>query len=242
MEITQQSTVTKQQRRKFGPKHLAYHGTLATIVAEVRYDDECGNGHNTFAITGVIRATDRHINPRDGGELAGGCLHEEIAAAFPDLAPLIKWHLVSSDWPMHYVANTLYYAGDRDCHGLRKDEKRQIRSGKTGKLAWITALVDEQGNEVSLFDWTASFGKLHTLDSDEQPPDPKMRLVYVPWCTVGEGKERELDHARTSAVWPEATDEELCADRDVLKAKLEARLPALLVEFRSAVESLGFTW
>jgi hypothetical protein len=122
LPITAESTLTKRQRAKFGPKRIDYFGTPATIVAEVRYDDDCGNGHNTFAITGVIRAVDRRINPRDGGELAGGCLHDEIARSFPELAPLIKWHLCSSDGPMHYIPNTLYSASDRDCWGHRKGE------------------------------------------------------------------------------------------------------------------------
>ena len=34
--ITSESTLTKRQRAKFGPKHFDYSGTPATIVAEVR--------------------------------------------------------------------------------------------------------------------------------------------------------------------------------------------------------------
>ena len=122
LQITTESTLAKRQRAKFGPKHLDYFGTPATITAEVRYDDDCGNGHNTFSVTGVIRATDRRINPRDNGELAGSCLHDEITRSFPELAPLIKWHLCSSDGPTHYVSNAVYLAGDRDCYGRRKGE------------------------------------------------------------------------------------------------------------------------
>lgn len=127
LQITTESTLTKRQRAKFGPKHLDYFGTPATITAEVRYDDDCGNGHNTFSITGVIRATDHRINPRDNGELAGGCLHDEIARRFPELAPLIKWHLCSSDGPMHYVANTVYHASDRDYNGRHKGEPSNFK-------------------------------------------------------------------------------------------------------------------
>jgi hypothetical protein len=42
------------------------------------------------------------------------CLHDEIAKAFPELAKYIKWHLCSTDGPMHYVANTVFHA---DEHG-----------------------------------------------------------------------------------------------------------------------------
>ena len=47
----------------------------------------------------------------------------------------------------------------------------------------------------------------------------------------------ELDYARESAVAPDATLAEL-SDREWLLA----RLPALMVEFRAAVESLGFVY
>lgn len=57
-----------------------------------------------------------------------------------------------------------------------------------------------------------------------------------------EGKERDLDAARETAVWPDATDEELSVPRDELVEKLRARLPALMAEFKETVTSLGFEW
>lgn len=54
------------------------------------------------------------------------------------------------------------------------------------------------------------------------------------------GKERDLDAARQCAIWPDATDEELTAPG--LKERLLARLPALLDDFRAAVESLGLVY
>lgn len=75
----------------------------AFLRVEIRHDDSCKNGHNSFAITGDIRNATR--------EIAGGCLHDDIVQVFPELAGLIKWHLSSTDQPMHYVANTLYWLG-----------------------------------------------------------------------------------------------------------------------------------
>lgn len=89
------------------------------IRAELRFDDCCGNGHNSFSITGEI------IDPKKRGDnaiVACGCIHEAIAEFFPELQHLIKWHLCSTDSPMHYVANTVYHAGDRDYNGKRKGE------------------------------------------------------------------------------------------------------------------------
>jgi hypothetical protein len=40
---------------------------------------------------------------------AGGCCHEEIEAHFPELRPLIKWHLSSLKGPMHYTSNAVYW-------------------------------------------------------------------------------------------------------------------------------------
>lgn len=78
-----------------GPRNL-------TITVTARYDDECGNGHDTFAITADITKGKRFED--------GGCLHDEIAKHFPELRKYIKWHLTSEDGPLHYIANTVYWA------------------------------------------------------------------------------------------------------------------------------------
>lgn len=192
------------------------------LTVTIRYDDRCGNGHNTFSITGELRVNGRWES--------GGCLHDLIQERVPEYSHLIKWHLVSTDGPMHYIANTLYHASDRDCWGLRKGERRQIRNGKTGKLSWKLAILDSQGQKVEPDQY---------LDSDTKPPTTAT-VEYVPWEEIGEGKARELDRARATAVWPDATDEELLAPD--LEAKLTARLPRLLDEFRRDIEALGFTY
>ena len=98
------TVLTRKQVKTYGPKRITFtYGEPSFMNVEVRYDDECGNGHNSFAITADIRPVDHR---RGGG--AGGCLHDEVAKHFPELAPFIKWHLCSSDGPMHYIANTVY--------------------------------------------------------------------------------------------------------------------------------------
>lgn len=92
-------------QKTYGPKPISGWGANARIKAEVRCDDECKNGHDTFSITGEI-----YIPGRRDSE-ACGCLHDEIAARFPELAPYIRWHLTSTDGPMHYLANAIYHAG-----------------------------------------------------------------------------------------------------------------------------------
>ena len=147
------SILVKNQKKQFGPKRLS---DGSTITAVVRFDDECNNGYNSFSITGEIREYNRIEQC--------GCIREEIAIAFPELTPFIKWHLSSTVEPhMYYLANTLYH----------------IRCGR-------------------------------------------------------------LDFARTSAVWPEATDEELLSAD--IKEKLVTRLAGLMDEFYEAIVSLGFTY
>jgi hypothetical protein len=220
------SVLTKSQKKTYGPKIFKERGETYRITATVRHDDQCGNGHNSFAITGEIdRKSGNHWT-----DDAGGCIHEEIAKHFPDLKPFIKWHLMGTDMPMHYVANTVYLAGDRDCHGLRKGEFRQHTSrgpnqngGVPGVPNWVLELPDRETRNV----YAAA------------KPAP-VTLEWKAYGRTGEGKERELDAARRSAVWPEATNEELTAPG--LEARLMARLPALMAAFKADVEKLGLTY
>lgn len=99
-------TIAKQTK-VYGPKEFTEGNQRYKITAHVRHDDSCRKGHNSFAITGDIRRA-------EGGywvEDSGGCVHDEIRTHFPELAPFIKWHLTSTDGPMHYVANTMYWLG-----------------------------------------------------------------------------------------------------------------------------------
>jgi len=78
------------------------------FVLTIRYDDECGNGKNSFSMI-----TSRERQKRDGEWVmtSGGCAdHSEIEKYFPNLKHLVKWHLFDTSGPMHYLANTLYHA------------------------------------------------------------------------------------------------------------------------------------
>jgi hypothetical protein len=263
------STLTKLQYKHYGPKPIDGYGAGAAIWAKVRFDDECGNGHNTFAITADVRV------PKHRDIVAVGCMHHEIAKAFPELAKYIKWHLCSTDGPMHYLANTCYHAGDRDYNGHRKGEPCRFEYGIRFGDSPVTHRVKR-----SFFDFleerhgTGDF-QVHaiahgpTKDSykygdhysfvgyceewHECPFHDKaaadefcegMNRCKIEWVKTAvefsEGKARELDAARSCAAWPEATDEELAAPD--LKERLVARLPALLEEFQKDMEELGFTW
>ncbi len=220
------SVLTKKQKKVFGPVVFKQDGRHYSITATVQYDDECGNGHNSFSITGEIWRC-LPDGTRTGRDCEScGCIHEDIAQHFPVLAPLIKWHLCSSDGPLHYLANTLYLAGDKDYNGLRKGEFRQMKD-KQGVPFWMPDIPKDIDNV-----WTRAITAVCA-------PDP-ITIKYIPYGTTGEGKARELNSARHAAIWPDATDAELTSPD--LTERLIARLPGLMKEFKAAIESLGFTF
>ncbi len=179
VENLPKSEWVEKQTRKFEVKYEE-DGRTYRLTAKVRYDDQCGNGHNTFSITADL---DSQARPGGWREESGGCLHELIAKHFGGLREYIKWHLVSSDGPMYYLENTTYRV-------------------KTAK---------------------------ETADKSFDSEEAKTAAV-----------KKFLDHARSSAVWPEATDEELLAPG--LRTRLLARLPQLMLDFQAAVKSLGFIY
>lgn len=206
------SILTKKQIRIFGPKPISGWGPGALIKAKVRFDDECGNGHNTFSITGDI-----YIPGRRDIE-AGGCLHKEIAEHFPELAPFIKWHLCSTDGPLHYIANTVYHADEH---------------GPTHAWIYYRGTVDPlnlDGEKERL----VGYEKAEIVHKAETTPSYRVKWDEK---TV---KVRNLEYARASAVWPDATDAELTEPG--LEQRLLDRLPELMKEFKQAVESLGLIY
>jgi hypothetical protein len=179
------------------------------LTVTVRHDDSCGNGHNSFAITADI---DEKINGR-WRESGGGCCHDEVVRFFPELERFIKWHLCSTDEPMHYVANTIYHASDvKEYHHFV-----YLNGGGLHKEV-LLGLFDDAGLE----------------KIKERYADFILRVKTEPTYRCHDA---DIDAARRSAIWPNATLEQL-RDKDALMA----RLPALMAEFKADVESLGLTY
>lgn len=78
------------------------------LIIKIRLNDECKNGHQDFSIGGDIYQkgkprTDRYF-------LSGGCIHEEILQARPDLKIFVDLHLCDYlGIPTHPVANGFYH-------------------------------------------------------------------------------------------------------------------------------------
>lgn len=94
----------------------AKNGEVYRYRATVRFNDSCKNGHNTFAITcdtyKQIRGVSYWV------EVSGGADHESVrkhlVSKYPFLEEAVNLHLVSTDQPSHYIANTLYHVGDKE--------------------------------------------------------------------------------------------------------------------------------
>ena len=57
-----------------------------------------------------------------------------------------------------------------------------------------------------------------------------------------EGKPRDFAAARHSAIWEDATEEQLSLPSEELKKLLIARLPKLMANFKKDIEALGFVY
>ena len=228
-------TVRNQRRVIYSSDGFVVNGTVYRAEVIVCWDDNCKNGTNSFyARSSVVN----DLTGKESDRVGLWGVPEEVAAKVEAvLEKYSKWNGFHPFGPWYYIENTVYLAGARDHYGLCKGESRQIRNGRTGKLCWRLAMVDATGKEVT--------NKPETyLDADTKPEPTGLRMEYVPWMREavgdGKGKERELDAARQTAAWPDATDEELTAPG--LEQRLVDRLPGLLKEFRAAVEELGLKW
>lgn len=93
---------------------------LVDLVVEIRHDDHCGNGHNSFSLAGSIyEAKKSHI---EKNMICCGAIGDTVAKYVPELSHLNRWHLCSTDEPMYYVENTTYHVKDRTHEGVEIGE------------------------------------------------------------------------------------------------------------------------
>ena len=277
-----ESKRTLHQVREYRAETTDKNGRRRLIKAEVRHDDSCKNGHNSFAVTGKVLGYSGAEHGGKWGIESFGCIHDEVIEFLPELEPFIKWHLCSTDGPMHYLENVTYHAGDRDCWGTRKGEVRRM---ETRIMFGDNPILHSPGGNWTsskFIAWLAEEGPRCSYDFEiialHHDPEPDGRRIYGPkftfggypdateWhkcpfdnegvaerflaalqncephfvdvpVTWGEGKNPELEAARNSAIWPDATLEQLQCE-----GTLRARLPGLMVEFKAAVESLGLVY
>ena len=172
----------------------------------LRYDDSCGNGHNTFSITMESKAQHRGFY--------GGCMHDTIRKVFPEYTHLIQWHLMSTDGPLHYIANTLYHAEDNRIKAQASLESAKVKVEAYKKENALLPCGEHAE------DYIKGLRKLETW-------------VHIWSDRLVEAASPDLEAARCSAVAPHASLEQL-QDEEWLRA----RLPELLNRFRSAMDDV----
>lgn len=266
-----QSKLTKYQKKTF-TKNINYEGEPCIMSVTICYDDECGNGHNTFSITGTIKvfySRGRYTT------ICAGCIHEEIKKYFPEFAHLIKWHLCSSDKPLYYIENTLYYASNSKDARYKVGEPNRWAKVLKFNRSFIThefskdflSFLENNNNlqfevvEVQHKPTTGyQFRPKYTFkgfdckwyecpfDTKEKAIEYSKELSSKKWkiatIVVGyqEAKERNFAAARAAAIWEDATEEQLSLPSEELKKLLLKRLPKLMKAFKKDIEALGFIY
>lgn len=217
-----------------------HYSRYATVKVVAEWGDPCKNGYNRLHFRSVVSVydedTDNLLAVGEPGD------YTEVWQRLENYYdPALNDILVYDGFTTrltYYIENTLYHAGDRDCWGLRKGEKRQIVNGRTGQPSWHLGVVGPDGTEYAIHEIRHKLGEY--ADGAAPPELEGYTFKYLPWCRTGEGKERELGHARRGSFWPDATDEELCSDD--LADRLVARAPEVLAKAKALIESFGLTW
>jgi len=238
-------------------------------VLHLRYDDHCGNGNNSFSATVDIYEKGKSGRWEDAG---GGAAHEVIAKIFPEYADLLKYHLTSSNGPMHYLSNSLYMASNRDHNGKLKGEpirwEKKLHFSFAGQTFPIGFDLD---SELDKFLANRPYGEkaeiVPVASSDPKTFKPKCTFKGMPevWYKCPFDSLREAEEMKealdkfdfqitaTPTAWSEGKEPNLVAARnaavwpeaelsDFTAENLLARLPALLIDFKAKMEALGFVY
>lgn len=193
---------------------LVRAGVKCRVAVDIHWYRLGGNEHKHLSIIGMVSdSTGKWL--QSCGQVA-----EDIARVYPELRHILKWHLCSLDGPMFYLENTLYHAGD--------DGKGEIRYAPIAPGSTTMAPMWERD--------LPSGGHVGIKVSATRPPDEVLGWRPV----LREGKARDFEAARRTAIWPEATDEQLSLPEHELRALLVERLPRLLQQFRADMAALGF--
>ncbi len=83
----------------------------------------------SFSVTGEIHNSRRAFELGTGNPHSCGCIHDEILAAFPQLAPIVRMHLADAETgePMHAASNGWYRLGGGD---MTYDLKHRAQHGR----------------------------------------------------------------------------------------------------------------
>lgn len=148
-------------------KTYSDHGRTYRMTVTYGLDYEFALKNNQapyFSLTSMIEEKLRNGRWRDEG---GGANHEEIIKRFPELVPLVKWHLTGTNGPMHYIENARYFW--EQWQGISKWERRPYDPDPLEALKrtilWGAVLGDES---VELDNFSMLFGSHLNEESQGQ--------------------------------------------------------------------------
>jgi len=221
------SVITKHQF-----KDLSIDVEDGRLDIRFRYDDDCGNGHNSFAMTGdLYDRPDRipheankmtHVGKRWLGSC--GCLHDDILAntingggGFSSIVfkKAEMFHHTSSDSPMYYLENILYHAKAHppiDGYLYFEDKALELRPQcmKAGTLVEMDKMA---------------------------VTDPKRYSVKVDEKSF---KILDIGGVRSCGMWPKLAIDDI---DELFPVKLLNRYWGLMEEFKKMItEDLGMRW
>ena len=230
------SILVKRQSVTKTVEGFRFQGGVGKLVIDIGYDDDCGNGHNSFYMSSTMYRDD--INQQ-------GCNKEDIANYGGEYADLLKWNSMTSEGPLYYIDNTHSHATNKDGNGLLKGEysaytlsvvSSEVREGDELVIYKSGQIYTNRQNNPNLAKSNNEEQELLALFTDKLKVKYDIIKINSPH-SLSEGSEPDLAAARLSAIWPDATLEQLLD-----KSQLKARLPSLIEEFRKVIVSLGMVY
>lgn len=98
---------TNDLRHTVTKVNVTHYGEKADVIAKIRLNDECKNGHQDFSITVDIYKAGRRS---ERAYLSGGCCHDDILKSFPEFKTFVNLHLSDANGvPMYAVENGFYH-------------------------------------------------------------------------------------------------------------------------------------
>lgn len=193
------------------------------ITAEYGFSD-LNQGRGPFGVT----ASMWNVRDTRSEGHSFGCLHDQVARAFPELRPLIPWHGMMTDGPMHYGANAAYWY--EFILGISEWDK----PGHDPMSAFKSTVVfgalpdDEETLAAAMAEPFDRFPEANTLA--QRRHDAELARLDVERCeaAVKEAKRREDDCLRAVAT----VEAEYRKKRsEPIRAWCERRKPALMAKF-----------
>jgi len=199
------------------------------LFIKISLDDDCKNGHADFSITGDIYEADK---PRvDRYFISGGCIHDEILAAHPELKLFIDLHLSDVNGaPMYATGNGFYHLKEgkekvaQEYIRATDEEFEKIKNSPDEKyftkILFDLGIVDRWKNEAE-----EAIRRLEEMTGQKFKDDSTRLANYK----LSEKENYDLEEKIKSGYYSaeqieKRTKEKIQADKEALKQSLKCNL------------------